>query len=90
VSAGTASRKSTSSPRRTAVPVGLFGLHTNTRRVDSSMAAASAGRSWVSAGPPGRPGVSGTWTARAPATRASNGYISNERQAKARLVPGSL
>jgi len=54
------------------------------------MAAASASRSCVSAGPPARPGVSGTWTARAPATRASSGYISNERQAKAMLVPGSL
>ena len=44
----------------------------------------------MSAGPPGRPGVSGTWIARAPATRASSGYISKERQANAMLVPGSL
>ena len=36
------------------------------------------------------PGTSGTWIARAPATRASSGYISNERHAKAMLVPGSL
>ena len=54
------------------------------------MAASSPSRSWVSAGPPGRPGTSGTWIARAPATWASSGYISNERQAKARLVSGSL
>ena len=33
---------------------------------------------------------SGTLMARAPATWASSGYISNERQAKARLVSGSL
>ncbi len=50
---GTASRKRSSSARRTAVPVGLFGLQTKTRRVVSSIAASSPSRSWVSAGPPG-------------------------------------
>jgi hypothetical protein len=68
----------------------LFGLQTKTRRVVSSMASASAARSCVSAGPPGRPGTSGTWIERAPATEASSGYISNDRQANAMLVPGSL
>src|SRR3712207_3916079 len=42
----TAARKRSNSARRTAVPVGLFGLHTNTSRVCGVTAAAIASRSW--------------------------------------------
>ncbi len=46
-SSGTVSRNRSSASRRTAVPVGLFGLHTNTTRVFGVIAAAMASRSWV-------------------------------------------
>ena len=42
----TAARKRSNSSRRTAVPVGLFGLQTNTSRVRGVTAAAIASRSW--------------------------------------------
>ena len=62
-----------SSSRVTVVPVGLFGLHTITRRVRPVTAAARAGRSlrWSS--------VSGTSTGVAPATLARIGYASKLR-----------
>ena len=59
---GTESRKPVSSDRPSAVPVGLFGLHTKTTRVRSVTAVASAARSKLWSG------RSGTCTDRAPAT----------------------
>ena len=53
-----------------------------TTRVRSVIAAAIAGRSWRASS------VSGTWTGVAPATTASHGYASNERQAKMTSSPG--
>ena len=59
-SSGTESRNSTSSARRTAVPVGLFGVQMKISRVAGVIAAAIAGRSssWLS--------VTGTRTDAAP------------------------
>ena len=77
--------------RRTAVPVGLFGLQTNTSRVSvvdrggQRLEVVGVGRVR-----PARPGTSGTGIDRAPATWASSGYISKLRQANAMAVPGSL
>jgi hypothetical protein len=72
---GTASRNASSSARRTAVPVGLFGLQTKMSRVRSLTAAAIAGRSWPWAA------VLGTRTLPAPAVAVMIGYASNERHA---------
>ncbi len=72
---GTAARNLSSSGFRTAVPVGLFGLHTKIRRVRSVIASAIAVRScpW--------PPVFGTLTLVAPAPAAMIGYASKERHA---------
>lgn len=74
-SAGTRSRKRSSSARRIEAPVGLLGLQTKIRRVRSVIAAAIASRSCSS------PVVSGTLTEVAPEIWVMIGYASNERQA---------
>ena len=72
-SAGTASRKASSSAAATAVPVGLFGLQTKISRVRSVTAAAIAsGR-----GLPGGAAPARWWRAVA----AMIGYASKERHA---------
>ena len=81
-SAGTASAKASNSACVTIGPVGLFGLQTRIARVRGVTAAAIAGRSWRESS------VSGTWIGVAPATTASHGYASNERQAKMSSSPG--
>lgn len=75
MSEGTRSRKRSSSARRTAVPVGLFGLQTKISRVRSVIAAAIASRSCTS------PSVSGTCTEVAPEICVRIGYASKDRQA---------
>ena len=74
-SAGTASRNFSSSTRRTAVPVGLFGLHTKTSLVRSLIASAMAFKSWRSSA------VSGTFTDVAAEICTIIGYASKDRQA---------
>ena len=58
----------------------------------SSIAAAMASRSWVSAGPPGRPGASGTWIARGAGDpgqqRVHLERAPGEGDARARVVEG--
>ncbi len=81
-SAGTASRKRSSSARWIALPVGLLGLQTKISRVFGVIAASIASRSWSSVA------VSGTGTGVAPATWTMIGYASKERQAKITSSPG--
>lgn len=80
-SCGTAATKRSSASASTTVPVGLLGLHTNTRRVRGVIAARIASRScpW--------PASSGTATGVAPAIRTSEGYASKDRHAKTTSSP---
>ena len=82
-SRGTPATSSASSSAVRIVPVGLLGVQAMTTRVRGVMAASMAGTSWRASG------VSGTRTARAPATATQIGYASKDRQGMTTSSPGS-